>query len=104
MFGNKYYREKGPESLKERRWVVYKGMPEASKVPAQWHGWLHHLLKSPPPIEEMERWPWEKCHLPNLSGTSYAYTPRGLSGKRHKATGDYEAWKPHREKDENEFA
>src|SRR3989338_10474075 len=84
-FGNKYYRKKGSETLKERRWVIYKGIAEASKVPAEWHGWLHHRLSSPPTIETLKRWPWEKNHLPNLSGTLYAYRPAGhffSGGKR----------------------
>ena len=96
-FGNRYYREKGPESLHERRWVIYKGLVEASKVPAAWHGWLHHMLKTPAPISTKERWPWEKKHLPNLSGTPYAYRPKGhffSRGKRNPATGDYQAWHP----------
>lgn len=47
-FGNKYYEIKGPETTNMRRWVVYKGSPEASKVPAEWHGWLHHQALTPP--------------------------------------------------------
>ena len=96
-FGNRYYREKGPESLKERRWVRYKGLDEASKVPAEWHGWLHHMIKKPPAIEEIKRWAWEKNHLPNLTGTPYAYRPAGhfFAGEtRDSATGDYCPWQP----------
>ena len=105
-FGNCYYREKGPENLKERRWVIYKGLPEASKIPAQWHGWVHHMMDKPPTLETLQRWPWEKNHLPNLTGTPYAYRPSGhffSAGKRKSATGDYVAWSPHEVKDENEF-
>ena len=103
-FGNQYYREKGKEAIKERRWVIYKGLPEASKVPAEWHGWLHHLVERPVPINMIKRWPWEKNHFPNLSGTIYAYRPRGhffAGGKRDVATGDYVAWKPYEVNDEN---
>jgi NADH:ubiquinone oxidoreductase subunit len=103
-FGNLYYREKGKETLKEKRWVVYKGYPEASKVPAEWHGWLHHQVEKPLPVAVLKRWPWEKSHLPNLSGTPYAYRPPGhffAGGKRNSATGDYVAWKPYEVKDEN---
>jgi NADH:ubiquinone oxidoreductase subunit len=106
-FDNRYYREKGPESLKERRWVIYKGIPEASKVPAEWHGWLHHSIELPPLSNEVKRWPWEKNHLPNLSGTPYAYRPAGhyfSGGQRKPATGDYEAWIPYEVKDENKSA
>ena len=98
LFGNLYYREKGETTLKERRWVVYKGLPEASKVPPEWHGWLHHTMEVPLPIDVLKRWPWEKNPLPNLSGTPYAYRPPGhfFSGdKRNAATGDYVAWHPY---------
>lgn len=103
-FGNQYYREKGSESLKERRWIIYKGLAEASKIPAEWHGWLHHTFKMPPAIETIQRWSWEKKHLPNLSGTSYAYQPLGhffSGGKRKPVGSDYMPWQPHEVKDEN---
>ena len=43
--------------------------------------------------------PWEKPHLPNLTGTAAAdaYRPPGHilgAGKRDRATGDYEPWQP----------
>ena len=97
-YGNKYYRAKGTQNLKERRWVIYKGIPEASKVPAEWHGWLHHTVECPPIVPLLKKYPWEKNHLPNLTGTPYAYHPPGYEGKRNKSTGDYEAWKPHKNK------
>src|ERR1700674_4793473 len=37
-FGNRYYQTKGGI----RRWVIYSGTVEASRVPPDWHGWLHH--------------------------------------------------------------
>src|SRR5262249_31746080 len=37
-FGNRYYENRGGK----RRWVLYKGTVEASRVPPDWHGWLHH--------------------------------------------------------------
>ena len=40
--GNRYYRG-GKKSVdgRERRWVIYSGANDASRVPAEWHGWLH---------------------------------------------------------------
>lgn len=95
-FGNIYYRERGSkESKKERRWVIYSGTPEPSKVPAYWHGWLHHAEDTPTPVSDRMRWPWQKTHLPNLTGTLYRYLPRSLKGApRPDATGDYTPWKP----------
>jgi NADH:ubiquinone oxidoreductase subunit len=100
-FGNRYYRTKGgrvePYLGFDRRWVIYNGLAEASKIPPSWHGWLHHIVDTPPSEQAYTPWPWEKPHLPNLTGTPYAYRPPGstlASGKRPPATGDYEAWKP----------
>ena len=100
-FGNRYYRTRGgkidPTLGFERRWVVYNGYAEASKVPASWHGWLHHTVDVPPTEERVKIWPWEKPHQPNLTGTPYAYRPPGSTlaqNRRHPATGDYKAWTP----------
>lgn len=97
--GNKYYRAKPRKGYnRERRWVIYKGSPEASSVPAEWHGWLHHQTNDVPDSNAPSfRRSWQKPHTPNLTGTTQAYRPPGhilQGGQRDKATGDYEAWKP----------
>ncbi|WP_291829517.1 NADH-ubiquinone oxidoreductase subunit NDUFA12 family protein, partial [Bosea sp. (in: a-proteobacteria)] len=51
-FGNVYYRTKG--GVKDgalgyqRRWVIYNGEAEASKVPPGWKGWLQHTVDVAP--------------------------------------------------------
>ena len=101
-YGNVYYRERGGARRAvgglsvERRWVIYKGEPEATKVPALWHGWLHHTIDEPP-VEPRKRHPWERDHVPNRTGTPEAYRPQGhplTGGRRAAASGDYEPWRP----------
>lgn len=96
--GNKYYRANPRKGYKrDRRWVMYKEAPEASNVPPEWHGWLHHQTNTVPNDDESYRREWQAPHKPNLTGTSQAYRPPGHileGGKRDKATGDYEAWTP----------
>ncbi len=99
QLGNKYYRAKPRKGYKrERRWVIYKGQPEASAVPPEWHGWLHHQSDAvPDQAQQSFRRVWQKPHTPNLTGTNQAYRPPGhilKGGQRDKATGDYEAWTP----------
>ena len=92
-FGNRYYQN----ASGARRWVIYNGTVEASRVPPDWHGWLHHTFADPPTIAPIKARAWEKEHQPNLSGTPDAYRPQGSlarTGHRPAATGDYEAWKP----------
>jgi NADH:ubiquinone oxidoreductase subunit len=95
-FGNRYYTGKARKGYaRPRRWVVYKGMDEASKVPPEWHAWLHYMTDKP--LDEAARRPWQKEHVPNLTGTRAAYRPPGsvLSrGQRRRAVGDYEPWSP----------
>lgn len=95
--GNAYYTEKGAQTgWRRRRWVVYDGEVEASRVPPEWHAWLHYTIADPPRADR-PRLPWQKPHLPNMTGTPAAYLPPGhelAAGKRAPATGDYEPWSP----------
>ena len=98
-FGNRYYQSRDTTSYdgRRRRWVVYNGYADASKVPPDWHGWLHYTFDEPPTEQPLPRRAWEKDHLPNLSGTPMAWRPQGslaAEGRRPAATGDYEAWRP----------
>jgi NADH:ubiquinone oxidoreductase subunit len=98
-FGNRYYESRDRVSYdgRPRRWVIYTGYAEASKVPPDWYGWLHYTFDQPPTTAPLTRRRWEKPHLPNLTGTPFAYRPRGSlarGGERASATGDYEAWRP----------
>ena len=88
--GNKYY-----ESKSGRRWVVYNGIVEASRVSSDWHGWLHHTWNDPPNVTPLKRKSWEKAHQENLTGTQSAYAPAGsLRLQSPKPAQDYEAWQP----------
>lgn len=92
--GNRYFRQRGGG---RRRWVLYAGEPEASKVPPEWHAWLHHTVSEVPDPARGAHPAWIKPHQPNLTGTTAAYRPPGAveqGGRRAAATGDYEAWRP----------
>src|ERR1700745_1619614 len=100
-FGNRYYRTRNgkiaPALGIVRRWVIYNGLAEASLVPPAWHGWLHHIVDTPPTLEAAKSYRWEKPHEPNLTGTPAARRPSGSTlaeGRRPKANGDYKGWNP----------
>lgn len=96
-FGNLYY-EGGQDPLgKTRRWVIYNGEADASKIPPGWYGWMHHRIDVAPTEEGFRAREWMKPHEPNHTGTDKAYRPAGSiwSGtKRPVVTGDYDAWTP----------
>ncbi len=96
--GNRYFRGKKhrPDGT-ERRWVIYNGINDASRVPAEWHGWLHNSYDGIPESHLPPPRIWEVDYTPNATGTAKAYRPQGAlerGGKRARATGDYEAWSP----------
>ncbi len=98
-FGNRYFAAKARRGYNhERRWVLYKGAPEATKVPPEWHGWLHHQTDTIPGNNAPSfRQTWQAPHRQNLTGTTEAWHPPGhvlSGGNRDSATGDYEAWTP----------
>mgnify|MGYP000689585318 CR=1 FL=1 len=98
-YGNRYYEQRsgtGPVG-KPRRWVIYKDLAEASKVPPEWHGWLHYTVDTPPTEESYKPRPWQKPHKMNMTGSAEAYRPAGsilTAAKRPPATGDYKPWRP----------
>lgn len=96
--GNVYY-EGGYDYIykRPRRWVIYKGSNDASRVPAEWHNWLHYTGEAAPESNLPPARVWEKDYVPNMTGTTEAYRPIGAiekGGHRAIATGDYEAWTP----------
>lgn len=99
--GNVYYRTAGGKKDKalgiERRWVIYNGLAEGSRVPPGWNGWMQHRTNTPPTKDDYKPREWELPHRPNMTGTAEAYRPPGstmLNGKRAAATGDYTPWTP----------
>jgi NADH:ubiquinone oxidoreductase subunit len=99
--GNVYYRSRNGQKDKalghERRWVIYKGEAEASRIPPGWAGWLAFTYDVPPAKEEYRPREWQTGHQPNMTGTAFAYRPKGSalgSGKRQPTGGDYKAWTP----------
>ncbi len=99
-FGNRYFEARNNKNSydeRKRRYVIYKGYADASKIPSEWHGWMHYTFDEPPTVAPLKRRAWEKDHVPNLTGTIYAWRPPGAisqGGERPAATGDYEAWRP----------
>ncbi len=89
--GNVFYRTRDDT----KRWVIYNGEAEASRIAPDWHGWLHRTWDTPPSDAPLPHKDWEKPHLPNLTGTGAAYVPPGSLRRADPADRrDYEAWSP----------
>ncbi|MDE0983568.1 MAG: NADH:ubiquinone oxidoreductase subunit NDUFA12 [Yoonia sp.] len=89
--GNIFYNNKDDS----RRWVIFNGPIEASRIDPDWHGWLHRTWNEPPTDKPLVHRSWEKPHQENLTGTVAAYAPAGSLRQATPAPrGDYEAWTP----------
>ena len=83
--GNKYY-----ESKSGRRWVIYNGEVEASKIPNEWYSWMHHMNNKIENDHNLKKYDWQKEHLPNQTGSENSYHPK----KYHNAVKKkYKSWK-----------
>lgn len=89
--GHKYYCAPPRKTYRrEQRWVLYPNTPDASAIPPEYHGWLHHQTDIFPTDSRLSyRQNWQQGATPNLTGTPLAYHPN-----RSQSSGDYEAWKP----------
>ena len=92
--GNIYFQHRKNPA---RRWVIYNGDNDGSRVPPVWQAWLRGTIndlpdKIMPPKREFEQPP-----TANLTGRDDSYRPSGslLRGDRRPAsTGDYQPWTP----------
>lgn len=89
--GNEYFIGIRMDFLNRRkRYVLYKGMNESTKIPPLWHAWLHYLIDELPTDKDSEKkLVWQKDPIPNLSGTKFAYDPSESRSKKIKL---YKPW------------
>jgi NADH:ubiquinone oxidoreductase subunit len=89
--GNVFYKTKDSK----RRWVIYNGEAEASRISPDWHGWLHHTWNEPPTEVAVQARAWARPHKANMTGTIDAYAPAGsISRAAPVSRSDYDAWQP----------
>ena len=83
--GNKYYKSKSG-----KRWVIYSGEIDASKIPNEWYSWIHFTNNKIENIHDLKKYEWQKPHLSNQTGTENAYHPNKRNEKIKKK---YTIWK-----------
>ena len=83
--GNKYY-----ESKSGRRWVIYNGEVEASKIPNEWYSWMHYINNQIENNHDLKKYHWQKEHLSNQTGSTNSYHPKKFNREIKKK---YKSWK-----------
>ena len=84
-FGNKYFQSKSG-----RRWVIYNGEVDATKIPNEWYSWIHYLNNKIENTQNIEKYKWQKKNIPNRTGTSKAFHPNKDNKNEYKK---YKTWK-----------
>ena len=84
-FGNKYY-----ENKKGKRWIIYSGEIDASKIPVEWYSWIHFTQNKIEKKHELKKYDWQKPHQHNLTGTNESYYPYKNKNVLKKK---YKSWK-----------
>ena len=84
-FGNRYYQNK-----KGKRWVIYKGEIDASKISGEWYSWMHYTRNKIENTHDLKKYEWQKPHQPNQTGTDNSYHPNKNNEKINKK---YRSWK-----------
>ena len=84
-FGNKYYQNK-----KGKRWIIYNGEVDATKIPNEWYSWIHYLNNKIENNFDPKKFIWQKKHTPNQTGTSKAFHPNKENKNVYKK---YNSWK-----------
>ena len=84
-FGNKYYSDSSG-----KRWVVYSGEVDATKISNDWYSWMHHMNNKIEKSKEIKKYKWQKPNQPNKTGTSESYHPNKENNEINKK---YTSWK-----------
>ena len=85
QFGNKYYQNKSG-----KRWVIYKGEVEASKIPVEWYSWMHYTNNKIENLHKLKKYDWQKESIPNQTGSENSYHPQKYTNVIKKK---YKSWK-----------
>ena len=84
-FGNKYFQSKSG-----RRWVIYNGEIDATKISNVWYSWIHFTKNKIEINKNVKKYEWQKPHSPNKTGTTESYHPHKKNNEIKKK---YSAWK-----------
>tara|TARA_B100000073_G_scaffold293915_1_gene257740 strand:+ start:780 stop:1142 length:363 start_codon:yes stop_codon:yes gene_type:complete len=85
QFGNKYYENK----KRKKRWVIYNGEIDATKIPVNWYSWMHFMNNKIEEVHDLKKYDWQKNHLSNQTGTEKAYNPQKSKDATKKK---YNSW------------
>ena len=73
-----------------KRWVIYSGVIESTKINPEWNNWLRFTSSSVPTFDQ--KYKWQKEHTPNQTGTENAYNPEQYQSEPSTKDPGYKKW------------
>ena len=77
--GNKYYKNRSG-----KRWVIYKGEVDATKIPIEWYSWIHFTKNKIENTHDLKKYDWQKPHQSNQTGSNDSYHPKKNNSEINK--------------------
>jgi len=84
FLGNKYYKNSSG-----KRWVIYQGEVDATKIPVEWYSWIHFTKNKIENSHDLKKYDWQKPHQSNQTGSNNSYHPKKNNNKTNKK---YKSW------------
>lgn len=76
-YGNKYYETNQRDYLnRKKRYCLFNGRVEATKIPPEWHCFMHYQIPKESVILDTKQYKWQKRFLPDLTLSSIKYLPK----------------------------
>ena len=77
QYGNQYFEAKRTDSFgRKKRFCLYSGRPEASKISPEWHLFMHYQVEAKDVKTNYKQHKWQKPFVPDITLTEVKYLPK----------------------------
>jgi NADH:ubiquinone oxidoreductase subunit len=76
-YGNQFFELKRLDYLgRKKRYCLYKGVVEASKISPEWHPFMHYQIEAKDVKKHFREYKWQKPALPDTTLSAYKFLPK----------------------------
>jgi len=77
QYGNQYFEVKRTDSFgRKKRFCLYNGTPEASKISPEWHLFMHYQIEAKDVKTNYKQHKWQKPFVPDITLSDAKYLPK----------------------------
>ena len=76
-YGNQFFELNRKDYLgRKKRYCLYKGIPEASKISPEWHPFMHYQIDAKNVRTTFKQYKWQKPYVPDTTLSKNKYLPK----------------------------